>query len=31
VERAVVAGRNGEEAEHRYFTTVAQNVAQDAV
>lgn len=30
VERAVVAGRNGEEAEHRYFTTVAQNVAQNA-
>lgn len=31
VERAVVAGRNGEEAEHRYFTTVGQNMAQDAV
>jgi hypothetical protein len=31
VERAVVAGRNAEEAEHRYFTTVARNVAQDAV
>jgi hypothetical protein len=30
VERAVVAGRNGEEAEHRYFTTVAQNAAQNA-
>ncbi|NNE82938.1 MAG: DUF2628 domain-containing protein, partial [Alphaproteobacteria bacterium] len=27
VERVVVAGRNGEEAEHRYFTTVAQNAA----
>ena len=25
VERAVVAGRNGEEAEHRYFTTLARD------
>ncbi len=25
VERAVVAGRNGEEAEHRYFTATAQD------
>jgi len=25
VERAVVAGRNGEEAEHRYFTTAARD------
>ena len=25
VERAVVAGRDGEEAEHRYFTTVARD------
>jgi len=27
VERAVVAGRNGEEAEHRYFTVAAQDEA----
>ena len=26
VEQAVVAGRNGEEAEHRYFTTLARDV-----
>ena len=29
VERAVVAGRNGEEAEHRYFTTVASDVVAE--
>ncbi len=27
VERAVVAGRDADEAEHRYFTTVAPDVA----
>jgi hypothetical protein len=27
VERAVVAGRDGEEAEHRYFTNLAGNAA----